>query len=504
MSTRAKTWLISLILIATALRLNGLFANTFYADEALFASWARQIAVWRDPLLVSQAVDKPPLLFYIQAIFFPILGPVEWAARLPDLIASITLIPLSGLLAWGLFRNERLAVLTAALVTFSPLLIQFSATAYTDPLLTTLLVVSLYFITRTRLAVERGGISLGSTEYNSAFISGVFFGFAAATKYQAILFLPLLIGLAIIYKWNRSIWIRWLSSFGAVLLSVLIWDLARVGAANIWNTQIASFGGARLAWSWELWPRLETWTELWRYTLVSTEVAMIVLLGSIPFFILATRMRDKFTSIDQLMVIFVLGYFIVHWFVAVPIWDRYLLAIAPIYYLLLARIVWRIYYYVKQITDSRWTSSRQVSYLFWFVTLFLLALQIPLARSAYGGEFPVGGRPEADGGIAALNAALKDQPEGTVLYDHWFSWQWRYYLFDTNVFVSWFPDPDALAEDLQVFGDSGSRRFITLPSSPEAQPVIRAVRSAGYDLRAVDGANTAAEGSITLFQIVSR
>jgi hypothetical protein len=133
----------------------------------------------------------------------------------------------------------------------------------------------------------------------------------------------------------------------------------------------------------------------------------------------------------------------------------------------------------------------------------LLALQLPLARSAYRGELPVGGRPEADGGIAALNAALKDQPEGTVLYDHWFSWQWRYYLFDTNVFVSWFPDPDALASDLQVFGDSGSRRFIALPNSPEAQPVIRAVRSAGYDLRAVDGANTA-EGSITLFQIVSQ
>ncbi len=502
MSTRAKSWLVILILIATGLRLNGLFANTFYADEALFASWARQIAVWKDPLLVSQVVDKPPLLFYVQAIFFPMLGPVEWAARLPDLISSIVLVPLSGLLALGLFRNERLAVLTAALVTFSPLLIQFSATAYTDPLLTTLLVASLYFTTRTRLSGRRG-ISLGSTKNKFAIASGIFFGLAAATKYQAILFLPLLIGLAIIYRWNRSIWIRWISSFGAVLLSVLIWDLARVGSVNIWDSQVASFGGARLAWSWELWPRLEAWTELWCYTLASTEVAMIVLLVSIPFFILATRTRDNFTSIDQLLVIFVLGYFILHWFVAVPIWDRYLLAIAPIYYLLLARIVWRIYYYVKQRTETRWTSSRQVGYLFWLVSLFLLALQLPLARSAYRGELPVGGRPEADGGIAALNAALKDQPEGSVLYDHWFSWQWRYYLFDTNVFVSWFPDPDALASDLQVFGDSGSRRFIALPNSPEAQPVIRAVRSAGYDLRAVDGAN-AAEGSITLFQIVSQ
>ncbi|RMG96345.1 MAG: glycosyltransferase, partial [Chloroflexi bacterium] len=75
--------LLGVVWITAVFRFRALFANTFHADEALFASWARLIAVWRDPLLVTQAVDKPPLLFYLQAVFYPLFGPVMWAARLP-------------------------------------------------------------------------------------------------------------------------------------------------------------------------------------------------------------------------------------------------------------------------------------------------------------------------------------------------------------------------------------------------------------------------------------
>ncbi|MEZ4516034.1 MAG: glycosyltransferase family 39 protein [Chloroflexota bacterium] len=103
-----------------ALRFHSLFANHFHADEALFASWARQIAVWRDPLLLTQPVDKPPLLFYLQALFFPLVGPVEWAARIPNLIASLLLIPLVGVLAWRLYGDGLTAALAAVFVALSP------------------------------------------------------------------------------------------------------------------------------------------------------------------------------------------------------------------------------------------------------------------------------------------------------------------------------------------------------------------------------------------------
>ncbi|MFQ5421605.1 MAG: glycosyltransferase family 39 protein, partial [Anaerolineae bacterium] len=123
--------LVVLVITALALfwRLPGLFANGFQADEALFASFARTIAVWRDPLLVLQPVDKPPLLFYAQAAFYPMFGPVQWAARLPDFIASILLIPLTARLVWRWYGDGLAAVMTAVLLAFSPLAIQFSPTA---------------------------------------------------------------------------------------------------------------------------------------------------------------------------------------------------------------------------------------------------------------------------------------------------------------------------------------------------------------------------------------
>ncbi|MCA9929638.1 MAG: glycosyltransferase family 39 protein [Anaerolineales bacterium] len=138
-----KAALVVLTLLTAVFRIHALFANSFHADEALFASWARLIAVWRDPLLQTVAVDKPPLLFYAQALFFPLLGPVEWAARLPNLIASILLVPLVAVWVWRWYRDGKTAVFAAALVALSPLHIQFSATAFTDPLLTTLLVGAL-------------------------------------------------------------------------------------------------------------------------------------------------------------------------------------------------------------------------------------------------------------------------------------------------------------------------------------------------------------------------
>ena len=143
MSWRGKIGLIGVTWITAVFRYHGLFANTFHGDEALFATWARLIAVWRDPLLLTQAVDKPPLLFYLQALFYPLQGPVEWAARLPNLIASIVLIPLLGVMVWRWYQDEGTAVLAALFLALSPFVIQFSATAFTDPLMVMWIVAAL-------------------------------------------------------------------------------------------------------------------------------------------------------------------------------------------------------------------------------------------------------------------------------------------------------------------------------------------------------------------------
>jgi hypothetical protein len=234
-------------------------------------------------------------------------------------------------------------------------------------------------------------------------------------------------------------------------------------------------------------------------------LAISVLILAIPFLILTTFIDDEFSSIDQLLAVYVLGYFIVHWIIAVPIWDRYLLVVAPYFSILAARIIWRIYSYVKLANRPGAMSRRYSYYLIGLVAMIFLAIQLPDISSSSQGELPIGGRPDAVGGIAEASILLREQPPGTVLYDHWYSWQWRYHLFDSNVYVSWFPDPQSLADDLQVFGSKDDARFVALPNSAEALPVIRAVRSAGFDLALETGPSDPSERrSIELYRLVDQ
>ncbi|MCA9921534.1 MAG: glycosyltransferase family 39 protein, partial [Anaerolineales bacterium] len=277
-----KAALVVLTLLTAVFRIHALFANSFHADEALFASWARLIAVWRDPLLQTVAVDKPPLLFYAQALFFPLLGPVEWAARLPNLIASILLVPLVAVWVWRWYRDGKTAVFAAALVALSPLHIQFSATAFTDPLLTTLLVGALLVSGRpTKNKKQKTKNNVASRPLRVQQISGLFFGLAAATKHQAWLFLPLVVGTAVLSCWGWREWRRWLTGFLPMLGLVTGWEIARTGPLSLWAQQMSNFGGLRLIWSWELWPRLQSWwglmQTLWGWGITAVFLVMILI-----------------------------------------------------------------------------------------------------------------------------------------------------------------------------------------------------------------------------------
>ncbi len=484
MTNDGKRWLWGVTGLAAFFRFPALFANTFHADEALFASFARQIAVWRDPLLTMQPVDKPPLLFYLQALFYPLFGPVAWAARLPDFIASLLLVPLVGMLAWRLFRDEKTAVATALLIALLPLPIQFSATAFTDPLLTTLLVASLL------VASGRWQVASGKFHLSPA-TSGLFFGLAVITKYQAWLFLPLLAGLGWLRGWRWRQWRRWAVGLLLPLGSLAAWEWARTGRLQLWSTQINNFGGLRLSWSWELWPRAQAWAALWGEAMggiwLVGLMAVVLVLGSRglggPSTI--TNQRRGVSQVPALyFLLFILGYVLLHWILAIPIWDRYLLPLLPI----IALVV------------GRWLTFR-----FHPSAFILLLLFLPGAWGARHGRFPIGGYPQADQGAAIVAEALDDAPYGTVLYDHWYSWQWRYHLFDSRVYVSWFPSPAALAEELTAFGADGNPHYLALPDTAVGQqrdvalPVKRAVTGAGFYLHPVP---LSAPASIKLYEIV--
>jgi 4-amino-4-deoxy-L-arabinose transferase-like glycosyltransferase len=485
-------WLLILVILAgTAVRLRGLFANGFHDDEALFASWARSIAVWRDPLLQQQAVDKPPLLFYLQALFYPLMAaPAPWVARLPNLIASILVIPLTATLVHRIYR-DRLALFAAALfVAFSPLAVQFSATAFTDPLMTCLLVAAL-------VATVASGARLTAgveTELPVPFLAGLLLGLATATKHQAWLFLPLIIGLALLSRWRRRTWVAWSAGLFLVVIALLIWDVGQGDGISLWSAQLRSYGGLRLAWSWELWPRLEEWAGLWGLLVGSPVLGFLIVLALPAFLALIIYHQDWPTAYDQLFVIFLIAVGALHWFIAVPVWDRYLLPIVPLAGLLIGRFLARVMDFVEPGLPT--LVARQS-----LASLVLLAfglLLVPGAVAARTGTFPVGGSPQAGAGAAEIAATLAPAPYGTVLYDSWYSWQWRYYLFDSRVYVSWFPQATALVDDLLAFAGDGPARYLALPRGPQARPVTRAVEEAGFGLEEV-----AASDDIVLYEVIT-
>ncbi len=506
MSRQSRVLLLLLILFAVALRTSGLLANTFHSDEALFASWSRLIATWRDPLLQGQIVDKPPLLFYLQALFYPLFGPVMWAARLPNFVASILLIPLTAVLAWRLYRDETTVVLAAGFIVFSPMAIQFSASGFIDPLMTCLIVASLVMVVSCGPdGVERSNEEQTKRCGREPVLAGILFGMAVLSKYQAWLFLPLVFGLAQANGWRRTEWARWMRGFLPVLCLLLAWEIWRGGRFSIVESQIQSYGGFRLAWSWELWPRLEAWAAQWSLVLESPVLEFLLILALPPFIAMLIDQRDRAAALDRLLVLYVLAYFLLHWFVAVPVWDRYVLPVLPLVGLVLARFVWRVASYVWPSLSSFVDLPLKTKHLVVLIPIALFAFQATSVVDAYKGMLPVGARPSADHGAAEISEALADAPYGTVLYDHWYSWQWRYHLFDKRVFISWFPDPDSLVEDLQVFGMDGSLRYVALPDSSQALPVIRALNAADFALEHVATAgDQGVEPGIILYQVRQR
>lgn len=480
MTRAGRLGLLACCWVGAALRIRGLFANSFHADEALFAAWARQIAVWRDPLLAMQPVDKPPLLFYLQALFYPLLGPVEWPARLPSLIASLLLIPLTAQLARRLTGDRAAALVAAAIVAVAPLTVQFSATAFSDPLLTFWLTAAL------TCAAGRPASRAGRS---GPLLAGLFFGLALATKYQAALFLPLLLGLGRLRGWRRGDWARGLIGGLIALGPVIVWLWARAAGEGVIARQWLNIGGIRPARSWELWPRMNQAAALWRVALGLPLIAAG--LGAGLAWLLRRRGRSPLPEV-WLVALFVAGYLLIHWLWAVPIWDRYLLPVMPLVAILIGRGV------SAALSPGDRRPARR--YALWGLVVALALAHLPIAAAARAGRYPIGGRPDADGGAAAAARLLEDAPYGTVLYDHWYSWQWRYHLFDGRVYVSWFPDAEALLGDLAVFAGSGPARYIALPASPAARPVARRLAQRGFLLEPLAGQDGRA--AMTIYRIV--
>lgn len=477
---RAGQWLalaLAALLAAAALRAIPLLDNRFHPDEALYASFARRIAAGQDPLLAGVLVDKPPLPFYLSALSLLLVGPTELGARLPSYFGSVVSVALAAALGRRLY-GARTGLLAAALVAVSPFAILFGITAFIDPLL-----------------MAAGLWALWAAADGRWKAAALALAVAFAVKQTALLCLPLMLALAL---WRlpdgatmrqaaravaRAAW-PLLAGLAVTAVLVFAWDAARHPAIGFWTQGYADNMPGRWVRANEVLPRARAWLDLLHYLTASPALNLLLLVG-LPLLLLAeAQAATRAALADRILVGYLVLYLGAYWLLAFNVWDRYLLPILPLALLLLARVIVTAARGLAQ-AAARWRPAwpARAGVTVGVAAALVLATAAPAwaaARSAY----PIGGDHGAYDGLDGAAAYLNALPEGTVLYDHWLSWEWGFYLYGGPIYVAWLPTPAALAIDLRAFGATSARYFAVPAWEPEAE-WRAAAAEAGYGLAPV-------------------
>jgi 4-amino-4-deoxy-L-arabinose transferase-like glycosyltransferase len=470
------------LLAGFALRAAPLTQNRFHPDEALYATFARLIASGRDPMLSTVVVDKPPLPFYLTAASMALFGSPEFAARLPFFFASVISIALLYQLGRALY-NRRAATLAALTLALSPIAILFAITLFTDTLLVAFLLSSLLMAVRQKWSW-----------------AGLAFGLAFACKQTALFFLPLILLLGLINSLaparpRSHTFTRFLWPAVACIALIFLWDFARHAPISFWTQGYADNNPGRLVRSNEIWPRLNGWLNLLQ-TLSGARLADLTLILGLPLLLFFSR-RSHAAVYDFILTGFTLIFLAGYWLFAFNVWDRYLLALTPIVTLLLGRVLDRLAYFVGRIPLRNTHREAGIHILLLLSAFCLLPSALVASRSGY----PIGGDHGAYDGIDEIAGTLRQAPPGSVLYDHWLSWELGFYLFDGPVYMVWMPGPEALADDLRAFGAT-SPRYIVSPSWESFAETQAAIEAAGFTVEVIQTTRRRdGSPSFTLYQL---
>lgn len=353
---------VATLLLGWFLRLASWGSNTLHPDEALYAYWAKLIASGRDPALLSVPVDKPPLYVYLLAAVFRYLGPTVTLARVPSLAASLLSLPILFLLARKLYGRS-VALLALLLYAASPFAIAFAATGFTDSLLV------LWGLAACLTAVRQEWLA-----------TGFFLGLAVATKQQGLLFIPLSVSLGWVasrqtrerqQRWYplltidgllpaplaavsvtrspglrtkgaaRTALVKLLAGFLPLLVIVTWWDSLRWRVwPSFWERSWIAYGGLHLVTWQELGERGRAWLELVAYLVASPWLTLAGVFGICLLLYTTLVSRRHLTPAartDLIVMGYGVGFLALHALVSFQTWDRYLLPLAPLAALLLAR-----------------------------------------------------------------------------------------------------------------------------------------------------------------------
>jgi len=500
-----RAWLSSEWVWATAWLVLGMFLRIWTLgrfplreDEALYAYWARLISSGQDTMLEWVAVDKPPFFVYTLARFYEWFGPSVESGWMLNLLASFFSLVLLWLLARRIY-GPRTARWALALFALSPFAISFAPTLYTDPMLVAWLLFALL-----------------AASYGSGLGAGLALGMAFATKQNALLFAPLILG-AVLLGTSPIFWQRWLNKTSAShhvsrftsrpLISVLRlltfaagfyyiwfkvwqWDGWRILPSFIpsfWEQSWNSYGGLTLVGLTQ-WPeRVAQWWEVGQW-LGGWMVGTVVLIGLVIVGVVerneskkgnkeqSTINSQQLTANGQLsdtrlptsdlrlltsdhrywsllFVIFILAYLLLHIVFSFQAWDRYFLGLAPLLAMLAARGL-----------VVGWDALRDRKVLRWGLAIMVGFSLLWGAGQATTARIPIGSDHGAYAGIEEVASYLQAQvpAQHGVLYQRWLGWHWKWYLWDGPEGRVYWSDPAMLLDDIRTSPD-GYTRYVVFP-----------------------------------------
>jgi len=508
-----------IVLLAFALNLPLLNRFPLREDEALYSYWARHL-LDNDPWMLTVWPDKPPLYLWMQALVFQLFGATQATARLINIAATsatTALLAVTACRLWGGATGtphsfgpveERVnrpvqsadggartastaqwsGIATALLYALNPFTISFAATAYTDPLL-------LFW----------GQLAFYLTLRHSYFGAGAALAAAIMTKQQGLLYIPLILAFTIasynsryqpIQQQNMAARIEWrrfillLLGMATVAAPVLIWDSQRWAVApSPWDLSVQNYGRLamaspstwlaragewrRLLWyfggnwlGWTLYALLGVWaifrcgqSTINQYASHSFEIAKKQANRAAQFQECGTRLANKNAShlYPLLIMVWSIGFLLLHFVTTIQIWDRYLLPLIPMLALLLGAAAGK---------------SRPIYRYGGISSIALLFLLLPGAMHAARGGFPLGGDRGAYSGLTEAAGWLQQQQSAEpaalplILYQQPLGWQLQFYLYDEaqarNIEVRWFANAVTLADNAAK--SSAHQRYLLQPN----------------------------------------
>ncbi len=433
-------------------------AAPFDVDEALYATFARQISHENDPFLLSLPVDKPPLAFFITALSFKVFtNPAEWAARLPAFYANILGLAALWALSLRLYHSWRTAALAVFIVALSPLDVALAGSVFVDPLL------ALFTLLACMAATG------GRPGY-----AAVFAALAFATKQSAIQIFPLIIILGLLAAPHRQ------TLPGIALLTLLAlfiailpfaWDAARLPDGGWWALGLVNNAPRGFIRADEAFPRLLIWLNHLNRALGGPLVLTITGVGYALLLPHALRNRRKQTAaLDLTLMLYSAGWLLGYWLLAFNTYDRYIHPIIPLTALLTARSIEILSGYLRRFRLGR---------VAWLPALLVVASLIGTPRTSPALE-------EARArhrGIVEVAAFLNTLPPGTIVYDRWVGWLLWWYTGqqrppDMWLRLTYYPTPEALITDALRQPDPMPRYFVA-PVWALSTPWLAALAEAG-------------------------